>query len=325
MPRDDRRRVGSGGQRRRGLQGRGPTPPKEQRTGHPAARRAAAAARRASGAPGGRTDAGGARGGPRRREAPGEGGDVVVGRNPVVEALRAQVPAGGLLVAGGVDLDDRVAEAVRLATRAGVPVSEVSRGELDGRARARGVVHQGVALLVQPYAYADPADVLARAADAGTVPLVVVCDGVTDPHNLGAVVRSAAAFGADGVVVRERRSAGVTAATWRASAGAVARLPVARATNVTRTLRSFSDAGLVALALDADGDVDLDDLDAATDPLAVVVGSEGRGVSRLVGETCDLRVRVPTSSLVESLNASVATSVVLAEVARRRRAAARAG
>jgi 23S rRNA (guanosine2251-2'-O)-methyltransferase len=198
-----------------------------------------------------------------------------------------------------------------------VPVLEVMRPELD-RLTGGDLLHQGIALAVRPYEYAHPMDLLDRAQRSGT-PLLVALDGVTDPRNLGAIIRSVAAFGGHGVVVPERRAAGVTAAAWKASAGALARVPVARATNLTRTLQSFAEANLLVVGLDADGELDLDDLEAATGSLALVVGGEGRGLSRLVGERCDLRVRIPMSGQVESLNASVAAAVALAEVARRRR------
>jgi 23S rRNA (guanosine2251-2'-O)-methyltransferase len=183
-----------------------------------------------------------------------------------------------------------------------------------------GVPHQGVGLQVPPYSYAHPDDVLARALEAPEPPLVVALDGVTDPRNLGAVVRSAAAFGAHGVLVPERRAAGVTAAAWRTSAGAAARLPIARVTNLVRAMRAYRQAGLFVAGLDADGEVSLDDLEVAVDPLLLVVGSEGRGLSRLTRDTCDLTVAIPMTAATESLNASVAAAVALAEVARRRRA-----
>ncbi len=141
---------------------------------------------------------------------------------------------------------------------------------------------------------------------------------MTDPRNLGAVVRSAAAFGAHGVFLPERRAAGVTATAWRTSAGAAARIPIAQVTNLTRALKRCQEAGFLVIGLDADGETPLYGLEAAVGPLVVVVGSEGRGLSRLVGETCDMRVSIPMQSAVESLNASVAAAVALAEVARRR-------
>ncbi|WP_018503418.1 23S rRNA (guanosine(2251)-2'-O)-methyltransferase RlmB [Parafrankia discariae] len=353
--------VGSGGQRRKALQGKGATPPAEMRPGHPAQRRAAvtaagtrAAAKRPGGqsadererpraerpraerGTGGSAGASGAgraggHGAHNGHGAHGHGGagaagsrrvetdELVVGRNSVVEALRAGVPATTLYIAGGLDFDERIADARRLAGRAGLAVVDIGRFELD---RLCGTApHQGLALSVPPFEYAHPDDVLA-AARAAAPGLVVALDGVTDPRNLGAVVRSAAAFGANGVVVPERRAAGVTAAAWKTSAGAAARLPVARAVNLTRTLRSFAESGLFVVGLAADGEVSLDELQVATDPLVLVIGSEGKGLSRLVGECCDLRVRIPMAGQVESLNAGVATGIALSEIARRRRVAA---
>ncbi|SRR6266536_2796897 len=310
--------AGSGGQGRRRLQGRGPTPAAEHRPGHPAQRRAAAAARAAAlqGGQGGQGRRPG-RDGRSGRDSP-DAPELLVGRNPVVEALRTAVPATALYLAQRMDADDRTTEAVRLAADRGVPILEVGRPELDRM--TGGALHQGLGLQVPPYSYAHADDLLARALESTAPPLVVALDGVTDPRNLGAVVRSAAAFGADGVLVPERRAAGMTAAAWRTSAGAAARLPVARVTNLVRTLRAYQQAGLFVAGLDADGDVALDDLEVAVDPLLVVVGSEGRGLSRLVRDTCDLTVSIPMTAATESLNASVAAAVALAEIARRRRA-----
>lgn len=301
--------VGSGGQSRRGVQGRGPTPPAEVRKGHPAARRAAAAAKRETA---GRTAAAGrpARG---RAELP----ETVVGRNPVVEALRAGVPATALYVAAGLASDERITEAIAGASDRGIALLEVSRPELD---RLTGnAIHQGLALVVPPYQYAHPEDLLARAKDSGRAALIVAVDGVTDPRNLGAIVRSAAAFGAHGVVVPERRSAGMTASAWRTSAGTAARIRVARCTNLVRTLKDYAEKGLMIAGLDADGTTDTDSFELATSPLVIVVGSEGRGLARLTRTVCDVTVSIPMVRTVESLNASVAAGVVLAEVARRRR------
>lgn len=298
---------GSGGQGAKALRGKGPTPKAEQRVNHPAARLAAA-----------RTKAESDR---QRRKATSDNVELVAGRNPVAECLRAGVPATALYVALGIDADDRVTEAVRLAADRGISVLEVQRGELDRL--TGGAVHQGLALQMPPFEYAHPDDLLTAADDTSEPPLLVALDGVTDPRNLGAVIRSAAAFGANGVLVPQRRSAGVTAVAWRTSAGMAARLPVAMATNLVRTLKDWAERGLMIVGLDADGTMDLDELELATGPLVVVVGSEGRGLSRLVRETCDATVSIPMAAGVESLNASVAASVVLAEVARRRRVAGR--
>ncbi|WP_433127585.1 23S rRNA (guanosine(2251)-2'-O)-methyltransferase RlmB [Micromonospora sp. CA-240977] len=241
--------------------------------------------------------------------------ELLVGRNPVLEALRAQVPATALYTAQGIDMDDRINEIIRTAADRGIANLEISRAELDRM--TGGVLHQGVGLQVPPFAYQPFEDMVAAAVEQ-QAPLLVALDGVTDPRNLGAVIRSAAAFGAQGVFVPERRAAGITATAWRTSAGAAARVPVAQVTNLTRSLKACRDAGFMVVGLDADGDTDLYDLEAAVGPLVVVVGSEGRGLSRLVGETCDLTVSIPMISEVESLNASVAAAVALAEVARRR-------
>jgi len=288
--------VGTGGKGRAALRGRGPTPRAEDRAGHPAARRAAAKAR------------------PRR---PAEAPELLVGRNPVAEALRAKVPATAVYIALGIDTDERVSEAVRLAGKRGIALLEVSRGELDRM--TGGLLHQGIALQVPPFTYMELPDLLARAAESVTTPMLVALDGVTDPRNLGAIVRSAVAFGAHGVLVPARRSAGVTAAAWRTSAGTAARIPIAQVTNLVRALRDCQTAGLFVAGLSADGTTSLDDLDAADGPIVVVVGSEGRGLSRLVGETCDLTVSIPMAGPAESLNAAVAAGVALAEIARRRR------
>src|SRR5919202_5733764 len=165
------------------------------------------------------------------------------------------------------------------------------------------VAHQGLVLHVPAYDYAHPDDLVAKAEGQ---PLIVALDGVTDPRNLGAVVRSAAGFGAHGVVVPERRAAGMTAAAWKTSAGAAARVPVAMAGNLTRQLVSYQEAGCMVVGLAADGEVALPDLDLADGPLVLVVGSEGEGMSRLVAQTCDQTVAIPMASSLESLNAGVA-------------------
>lgn len=311
-------RPGTGGNRRDRLQGKGPTPPAHMRTGHPAQR--AAAAKAADGRPARKAEEGRGGAGRDRSEhwgenqaarGTGDGAEVVAGRNSVVESLRAQIPAVALYVTGRAQQDERVAEAVRLAADAGIAVLEAGMPELDRH--TGGAVHQGVALRVRPYDYAHPEDFSERSRS--TPPLIVALDGVTDPRNLGAVVRSAAAFGATGVVVPARRSAGVTAGAWKASAGALARLPVARAVNLTRTLESYKSAGFFVAGLDAAGSTEVRDMPVADGPLVLVVGSEGRGLSRVVAAACDLLVRIPMASGTESLNAGVAASIALYEIA----------
>jgi 23S rRNA (guanosine2251-2'-O)-methyltransferase len=242
---------------------------------------------------------------------------VVAGRNPVLESLRASVPATALYVARrGGSTDDRIAESVKLAAADGIPVLEADRPELDRL--TGGTVHQGIALRVPPYGYAHPDDLTARAADAGQQPLIVALDGVTDAGNLGAVARSAAAFGAHGVLIPARRSAGVTAATWKASAGALSRLPVAQAPNLTRALAGYQKAGLFVAGLDGRGAMTVADLEVADGPLVLVAGAEGRGLSRLAAEQCDLVARIPIAAGTESLNVAVAAGIALYEISQRR-------
>ncbi|MBA2716761.1 MAG: 23S rRNA (guanosine(2251)-2'-O)-methyltransferase RlmB [Propionibacteriales bacterium] len=294
--------AGSGGRRRKALEGKGRTPKASEREGHKAHRVARSSVERK---PTSRTNR------PRRTTA-----EWVAGRNAVLEAMQANVPVLTAYVAERVERDDRLRETITLAASRNVSVLEVTRAELD-RLTDRAV-HQGVALKVPPYDYADPRDLLDRATEAGEVPLIVALDSVTDPRNLGAVVRSAGAFAAHGVVVPERRAAGMTASAWKTSAGAAARVPVARATNLTRQLRDYREAGLMVVGLDAGATVDLPDLDLTDEPLVLVVGSEGKGLSRLVADTCDILVRIPMAAATESLNAGVAAGVALYEIDRRR-------
>ena len=309
--------AGSGGQRRKGLEARGATPKATERTKHPAHKNAVRTAKRAAAtgarpaAPGARPARSGGAGAPRRTKGSSE---VVYGRNSVVEALRADIPVTTMYVAGRLDSDDRVREALKIATSRSIPILETPRGELDRL--TDGGVHQGLALQVPAYAYAHPNDFVDPQMPG--IPLIVALDGITDPRNLGAIIRSVAAFGGHGVVVPERRSVGMTASAWKTSAGAAARIPVAQCSNLTRTLEDYRKAGFFVLGLDMDGDVQLPGIELAKEPLVIVVGSEGKGLSRLVRETCDQIVSIPMSSAVESLNAGIATGVTLYEVARRR-------
>jgi 23S rRNA (guanosine2251-2'-O)-methyltransferase len=291
--------AGSGGRVRRGLEGKGPTPKAADRPNHKAHKLKAKTEREAARRPK-----------PRRRPSDDE---WIAGRNAVVEALRAGVPVTGLYVAEGTERDGRLREAFKIAADHGISLLEVTRAELDRR--TDGAVHQGLAARIPAYEYAHPKDLLDSAADRGEAPLVVALDSVTDPRNLGAVVRSASGFGAHGVVIPERRAARMTAAAWKTSAGAAARIPVAQATNLVRTLKDFQDAGCQVVGLSAQGDLSLPDLladpDLASGPLVVVVGSEGDGLGRLVSETCDRLVSIPMASSLESLNAGVAASITL--------------
>jgi 23S rRNA (guanosine2251-2'-O)-methyltransferase len=176
-------------------------------------------------------------------------------------------------------------------------------------------VHQGIALQVPPYNYRHPMELLDRALSASTLPLLVALDGVTDPRNLGAIIRSVAAFGGHGVVLPQRRSTGVTAAAWKTSAGAAARVPVALASNLNQAIKEYKQRGMFVVGLDGEGDVSLPDFELWDRPLLLVIGSEGKGLSRLVQENCDQVVSIPITAATESLNAGIAASVALYQIA----------
>jgi len=300
-------RKGSGGKGRRRLSGRGPTPKAEDRVYHKAYR----AKQERQAHPESR--------GPRTSRPSGSGRgagpDWVVGRNPVLEALESGLPVHRAFVAEGSERDDRLREIFKYAAAHSLTMLHVPRAELDRL--TGGAVHQGVAIQLPEFEYADLADAMAAALgrddDHG---LLVACDGITDPHNLGAIIRSAAAFGADAVVIPERRSASMTAASWKSSAGAAARLPVVRVKNLNRALEQMSGAGFTVAGLAGEGDTDVAGTPGVNGPLVLVVGSEGQGLSRLVREHCDALVAIPITSAVESLNASVATAIALYEVSR---------
>ncbi|GAB3706233.1 23S rRNA (guanosine(2251)-2'-O)-methyltransferase RlmB [Nocardiopsis oceani] len=311
---------GSGGKNRRSLEPKSGTLPAEQRHWYDGKQKHKANKRAQAAGPAGGSDS------PRKDRSPDrpDNSDLLIGRNPVIEALRAGMPATRLFLANSLDPDDRVNEAAKLAGHQGVDVVEVNRTDLDRRCESNGLpgaTHQGIVLQVRPYQYWAAEGLLDQALESDTPPLIVALDGVTDPHNLGAIARSAAAFGAHGLLIPERRAASVTMASWKTSAGTLAKLPVAQATNLTRALESYKKAGLFVAGLDADGDTQLPDLELASGPLVLVVGSEGKGLSRLVREACDVVASIPIGG-AESLNASVAAGVSLYEVARRRGARA---
>jgi len=288
--------VGSGGRGRRALEGKGPTPKAVDRTYHPAAKRAASAAKRQPGKPG------------PVKVSP----DLVVGRNAVLEALTAGVPAQRLDVAAGLKVDEKLKRSIKLAANQGLPIQEVSRTQLDRLAGSKA--HQGIVLKTKPYRYAKVADLLDRATQAGQAPLLVALDGVTDPHNLGAVLRSAAAFGVHGVLIPERRSAGVGPTAWKVSAGAAAHMPVARVPNLVRALTELQDQGLFVVGLDGQASTDIAHLPVADGPLVLVVGSEGHGLARLTRQACDLTAVIAIEPITESLNAAVASGIALYQI-----------
>ena len=301
-----RKKPGSGGNNKRRLSGKGPTPKAVDRPYHPAAKRkAAAASAPKKGKPSSRSEKE-----PRERREYEVQDDVIVGRNPVVEALRAGVAVKRVMVARGIDIDERVTEIMELARESRIEVIEVNRKELDPYP-----AHQGVALKVAPYKFRPLNEALQKISG---VPLIVALDGVTDPRNLGAIIRSACAFGAHAVVIPDRRAAGMTAVAWKASAGAAARTPVVQIKNMTATIHDLQSEGYFVVGLDAGGDVSLSRMAVADEPLMIVIGGEGKGLSRLVRESCDLVVSIPISSSMESLNASVAAAIALYSVSERR-------
>ena len=306
--------AGSGGRVRRGLEGKGPTPRAEDRPYHKAYRKRGPdepgkSSERARAARPGQRDA-------RSRGTATAGADWVIGRNPVLEALQAGLPVRRAYVADGVERDDRLRDILKYAADHGIPLLQATRPELDRL--TGGGVHQGVALQLPAFEYAEADEVLDNALTAETPGLVVALDSITDPRNLGAIVRSAAAFGAHGVIIPERRSAQMTAAAWKTSAGAAARVPVARVTNLNRTLKAYADAGFVVVGLDGDAETEIGAVPGVDGPVLLVVGSEGEGLARLVRQNCDVLAAIPISSAVESLNASVAAAIALYELSRSR-------
>jgi 23S rRNA (guanosine2251-2'-O)-methyltransferase len=297
--------AGSGGRVRRGLEGKGPTPKAEDRPSH--------VAYRGKGTP---TPRGQSRSATPRTGRPGSGPEWVVGRNAVLEAMDVEMPIRAAYVAEGAERDDRLRDILKLAADRGTALLEITRAELDRL--TGGALHQGIALQLPTFEYAHPDDLLATALDSAGDPLIVALDSITDPRNLGAIVRSATAFGADGVLIPERRSAGMTAAAWKTSAGAAARIPIARATNLNRSLRAYARAGLALVGLEGRAAMSIAEVPAISGPVVLVIGSEGDGLSRLVREACDALASIPISTSVESLNAGVAAGIALYEISRHR-------
>ena len=292
---------GTGGKGRRGLEGKGATPKAKDRPHHKAYQKPKATATSRS---------------PRsessnRSKNSKISHEIVFGRNSVVEVLREEVPAKSLHLAENLEPDPRLREALQLATSQGLAIIKGTKAELDRMTNR--ATHQGVVLRIEPYEYADPAELL----DADQ-PLIVVLDSITDPRNLGAIARSAVAFGATGIVVGQRRGVGVTASAWKTSAGALSRIKVAQAVNITRQLQQYKDAGLFVIGLSADGDLIETQLDKelAARGLVLVVGAEGDGLSRLISEQCDFLFSIPMTNHTESLNASVAAAIALYEIAK---------
>jgi 23S rRNA (guanosine2251-2'-O)-methyltransferase len=298
--------IGSGGRHRKALRGHGPTPKAEDRVYHKAYREKIEREKR---------DAANPRLAARRRadRQISRSDEIVVGRNAVLEALRAHVPASTVYIASHIEQDDRTRDIIRIAGAEGLQIMEADRLEIDRIARARN--HQGVVLKTSPYQYADLDQLVEKASNeqkaTGRIPLFVALDGVTDPQNLGAVIRSAAAFNATGIILPERRSASVNAAAWKVSAGQAAKLPVSKVVNLNRTIDSLKQQGYYVVGLDGGGSAEVGKTGFESDPLVVVLGSEGSGLNHLTREKCDVIAGIPISPAVESLNAATAAGISL--------------
>ena len=239
---------------------------------------------------------------------------LIEGRNAVTEALRAGAAIDKIYVARG-DTDRTLSRIVALAKSAGIVVADADHRKLDAMSRTHA--HQGVIAVAAVREYATVEDIFAAAAEKGEKPLIVVCDELSDPHNLGAVIRTAECAGAHGVIIPKRRSAGLTAVVAKTSAGAVSYLPVARVSNIPALLKDLQKQGVWVFGTAADGTTGLYDADLKG-PAAIVIGSEGDGMSRLVAEGCDFLVSIPMKGKISSLNASAAAAILLYEAVRQR-------
>ena len=243
-----------------------------------------------------------------------EADGLIEGRNAVVEALRAGTSIDKIYLAKG-DTDKTLGHIASKARAAGIVVVEADRRKLDGMSRTHA--HQGVIALAAVREYATVESILQSAADRGEQPLLVVCDEISDPHNLGAIIRTAECAGAHGVIIPKRRSAGLTAVVGKTSAGAVAYMPVARVANIAATLKDLKKQGIWVFGTAADGNTTLYQADLKG-PAAIVIGNEGDGMTRLVTENCDFLVSIPMKGSISSLNASAAAAILLYEAVRQR-------
>ena len=254
------------------------------------------------------------------RPAPRPAGDealadgIIEGRNAVMEALRAETAIDKIYVAKG-ETDKTLGHIASTARARGIVVVDADRRKLDGMSRTHA--HQGVIALASVRAYASVEDILAVAQERGEAPLLVVCDEISDPHNLGAIIRTAECAGAHGVIIPKRRSAGLTSIVGKTSAGAVSYVPVARVPNIPALLKELKEQGVWVFGTAAEGDTALYRADLKG-PAAIVIGSEGDGMGRLVRENCDFLVSIPMHGRISSLNASAAAAILLYEAVRQR-------
>ena len=239
--------------------------------------------------------------------------DTVIGRNPVLEAIKSGRPIDKILIKKG-KYEGSMVPLIKKAKEMGIIIQEPDRAKLD--ALAEGENHQGVIAYVSAHSYVSVDDILKKAEDKGEAPFVIICDKITDPHNLGAIIRTANCVGAHGVIIPKRSSAGINSTVAKTSAGAVEYTGVAKVTNIADTIDKLKRKGLWIAAADMDGEsMYKTDLKGA---LGIVVGSEGSGVSRLVKEKCDFIISIPMYGEINSLNASVAAGVVMYEAVRQR-------
>ena len=248
-----------------------------------------------------------------QKQQPYQNEELLIGRNPISEALSAGRPIIKVMIAKGKPSGAAVEIAAK-AKKAGVPVQEVERKKLDYM--TAGAVHQGVAALCAVKDYACVEDILALAAERQEAPFLIILDEIEDPHNLGAVIRTAECAGAHGVIIKKRRSAGLTYTAYKASAGALEYLPVARVTNIADTLDELKKQNIWVYGADMNGeDYCRTDFSGG---VALVIGNEGKGLSRLVREKCDVIVSLPLKGRINSLNASVAAGILMYKVAEKR-------
>lgn len=243
-----------------------------------------------------------------------EADGIIEGRNAVIEALRAGENIDKIYLQKG-ETDKTLGHIASKARAAGVVVVEADKRKLDGMSRTHA--HQGVIALAAMREYVSVQSLLDAAAEKGEAPLLVVCDEISDPHNLGAILRTAECAGAHGVIIPKRRSAGLTAIVGKTSAGAVSYMPVARVANLPATLEELKKKGVWVYGTAAEGTTSLYDADLKG-PAAIVIGSEGSGIGRLVREKCDFLVSIPMKGHISSLNASAAAAILLYEAVRRR-------
>lgn len=243
-----------------------------------------------------------------------ENENMLEGRNAVTEALKAGRTADKVFLASG-DTDSTLRYIASLAKKAGAVVTYCDRRKLD--AMSQTGAHQGVIAMFAAREYCTVQDILQKARERGEAPLIVICDEITDPHNLGAILRTAECVGVHGVIIPKRRSSGLTAVVAKAAAGALEYMPVARVSNLTAAINILKENGVWIYGTAADGAESLYQTDL-TGPVAMVIGSEGAGMGRLVSEACDFMVRIPMNGHINSLNASNAAAILLYEALRQR-------